>query len=95
MFAGTWNLIGSAAGTAWLLTVGRLAWNTRRPFAVFSLVVGIAGAVDATATALDLQTVSSVALQVHLYTVPIRAAGLGINLPGGNEIIRPAEPAAS
>lgn len=94
VFAGMWNLIGSTAVAVWLIIVGRLAWNTRRPFAAYSVIVGISAAVDAAATAFDLETVSSISLQVYLYSVPIWAAWLGINLVRGTEVIRRCEPAA-
>jgi len=84
---GMWNIVGSAAIAVWLLIVGRMAWGTRRAFAGFTFVVAVAAAVDTIATALDVGSISSIALQVYIYAAPLWAAWLGIDLLRGNEPI--------
>jgi hypothetical protein len=84
---GMWNIVGSAAIAVWLLIVGSMAWGARRAFAGFTVIIAIAAAVDTIATALNVEAVSSVALQVYIYTAPLWAAWLGIDLMRGREPI--------
>lgn len=87
VFAGMWNLIGSAAIAVWLVTIGTLAWRSGRVFAAFTLVVGIAAAIETVTSLLGFHAVASVALQVYLYGLPIWVAWLGVKLLRRNEII--------
>lgn len=91
---GMWNLIGSAAIAVWLLTLGPLAWRTGRAFAVFTVGVGIAAAVETVAGLLGMHAVASAVLQVYLYGLPIWAAWLGIRLLRRGVIIAASEPPA-
>lgn len=88
---GMWNLIGSASIAVWLLTIGSLAWRTGRTFAVFTLVVGIAAALETVAHLLGMPAVASAVLQVYLYGLPIWAAWLGIRLLRRSVIIAASE----
>ena len=81
--SGLWNLFGSAAAAVWLLVTARLVWPDRRGFAVLSVVVGAAGAIDALSVAADVEAVGAVALQVYLYGLLVWAAWLGTLLLRG------------
>ena len=81
--SGLWNLLGSAAAAVWLLVTARLLWPSHRGFAVLSVVVGAAGAIDALSVAADSEAVGAVALQVYLYGLLIWAAWLGLLLLRG------------
>lgn len=82
---GMWNIVGSAAIAVWLFIVARMAWSARRAFAWLTLVVAMAAAIDTIFTALDVESVSGVALQVYIYAAPLWAAWLGIDLLRGKE----------
>lgn len=81
--SGLWNLFGSAAAAVWLLVTARLVWPDRRGFAVLSVVVGAAGAIDALSVAADVEAMGAVALQVYLYGLLVWAAWLGTLLLRG------------
>lgn len=89
---GMWNLLGSAAIALWLLIVGPLAWRTGRAFAVFTIIVGIAAALETVAHLLGMHAVASASMQVYLYGIPIWVAWLGIRLLRRNVIIAANEP---
>lgn len=84
---GMWNIVGAGALAVWLFIVGRMALSARRGFAAFSFLVAIAAAVDAITTALNIDDVSSIALQVYIYAAPIWAAWLGVDLLRGRDVI--------
>lgn len=85
--SGLWNLFGSAAAAVWLLVTARLVWPDRRGFAVLSIVVGAAGAIDALSVAADLESVGAVSLQVYLYGLLLWAGWLGVLLLRGGLIV--------
>lgn len=84
---GLWNLLGSAAIAVWLLIVGPLSWRSGRAFAVLTVIVGGAAAIETVATQMGLHEMASVFLQLYLYGLPVWAAWLGIRLLRGKTII--------
>jgi hypothetical protein len=86
---GVWNTLEMFPAAVWLLGIGWLLQQERRPLGIATMVVGCAALLDGVGTSLNLPVIALPGLGIFLAGLPLWALAMGIALLRGNRIGEP------